>query len=165
MLSRVAISVAEQEQTLFQRSLYWKSNSNLPNFLFYLLQWKSFKIDKLLSVSSQKLFSFSRYLNFCLDFFFLKGKVHIKIHDVTTFTMHVLPKISRSKGNQTIKIGQLIEYKKRNIFPPKSCREWGREVSSKCLVFFQKAFYEVNVSGLQLRFNIFQYPSTWCTIK
>ena len=27
-----------------------------------------------------------------------------------------LPNISRSKGNQTMKLGQLIEYNKRNIF-------------------------------------------------
>ena len=28
----------------------------------------------------------------------------------------MLPNISRSKANQTMKLGQLIEYKKRNIF-------------------------------------------------
>ena len=28
-----------------------------------------------------------------------------------TITMHILPDISRSKGNQTMKFGQLIEYK------------------------------------------------------
>ena len=33
-----------------------------------------------------------------------------------TIAVHILPKISQSKGNQTMKIGQLIEYKKRNIF-------------------------------------------------
>ena len=30
--------------------------------------------------------------------------------------MHILPNISKSKGNQTIKFGQLIEYNLRNIF-------------------------------------------------
>ena len=30
--------------------------------------------------------------------------------------IHILPKISQSKGNQTMKFGQLIEYNKRNIF-------------------------------------------------
>ena len=30
--------------------------------------------------------------------------------------IHVLPNISQSKGNQTIKLGQLTEYNKRNIF-------------------------------------------------
>ena len=33
-----------------------------------------------------------------------------------TIAIHMLPKISRSKGNQTVKLGQLIEYNKRNIF-------------------------------------------------
>ena len=32
----------------------------------------------------------------------------------------MLPNISRSKGNQTIKFGQLIEYNIRNIFIEKS---------------------------------------------
>ena len=34
--------------------------------------------------------------------------------------IHILPNISQSKGNQTMKIGQLIEYNKRNIFLQKS---------------------------------------------
>ena len=33
-----------------------------------------------------------------------------------TIAIHLLSNISRSKGNQTIKVGQLIEYKMRNIF-------------------------------------------------
>ena len=33
-----------------------------------------------------------------------------------TITIHMLPNILRSKHNQTMKLGQLIEYKKRNIF-------------------------------------------------
>ena len=33
-----------------------------------------------------------------------------------TITIHILPKISQSKGNQTMKFGQLIEYNKRVIF-------------------------------------------------
>ena len=32
------------------------------------------------------------------------------------FTMHMLPNISRSKSNQTLKFGQLIEYSMRNPF-------------------------------------------------
>ena len=30
--------------------------------------------------------------------------------------MHILPNISRGKGNQTMKFGQLIEYNMRNMF-------------------------------------------------
>ena len=33
-----------------------------------------------------------------------------------TIAIHILPNISQSKGNQTMKSGQLIEYNKRNIF-------------------------------------------------
>ena len=35
--------------------------------------------------------------------------------------IHILSNISRSKENQTMKFGQLIEYHMRNIFPEKSC--------------------------------------------
>ena len=37
-----------------------------------------------------------------------------------TITKQILTNISRSKGNQTIKFGQLIEYNIRNIFLKKS---------------------------------------------
>ena len=33
-----------------------------------------------------------------------------------TITMHIASIISRNKGNQTVKFGQLIEYNIRNIF-------------------------------------------------
>ena len=36
-----------------------------------------------------------------------------------TIAIHILPNISQSKGNQTMKFGQLIEYNKRNNFLPK----------------------------------------------
>ena len=31
-------------------------------------------------------------------------------------SIHILPNISKTKGNQTMTFGQLIEYNKRNIF-------------------------------------------------
>ena len=34
--------------------------------------------------------------------------------------IHILPNISRSKGNQTMEFGQLIKYNVRNIFLDKS---------------------------------------------
>ena len=37
-----------------------------------------------------------------------------------TIPMHVLPNISQSKGNQTMKFGQLMEHNKINIFLQKS---------------------------------------------
>ena len=33
-----------------------------------------------------------------------------------TIAIHILPNISQSKGNQTMKFGQLKEYNKRKIF-------------------------------------------------
>ena len=41
-----------------------------------------------------------------------------------TIAIHILPDISRSRGNQTMKFGQLIEYNMRNIFLKKSCIKW-----------------------------------------
>ena len=44
-------------------------------------------------------------------------------------TVHILPNISRSKGNQTMKFGQSVEYNMRNIFLEKSYIKWGGEAS------------------------------------
>ena len=41
--------------------------------------------------------------------------------------MHILPNMSRSKDNQTMKFGQLIEYNMRNIFVEKSYTKCGGE--------------------------------------
>ena len=45
--------------------------------------------------------------------------------------MHLLPNISRSKGNQTMKFGQLIEYNMRNFFLEKSYTKCDRETSPR----------------------------------
>ena len=37
-----------------------------------------------------------------------------------TIAIHILPDISRSKGNQAMEFGQLVAYNMRNIFPEKS---------------------------------------------
>ena len=42
-----------------------------------------------------------------------------------TIVIHILPNISWSKGNQTMKFGQFIECNKRNIFIEKSYTKWG----------------------------------------
>ena len=44
-----------------------------------------------------------------------------------TIAIHILPNISRSKGNQATKFGQLIEYNTRNIFVEKSCTKCAGE--------------------------------------
>ena len=81
----------------------------------------------MLFISPQKLFSFSRYLSFCLDFLILYLNVLIrKIKLISKFMtsqpskqtviIHVLPSILRNKDNQAMKFGQLKEYNMKNIF-------------------------------------------------
>ena len=38
-------------------------------------------------------------------------------------SIHILPIISRNKGNQAMQFGQLVEYNLRNIFLQKSYRK------------------------------------------
>ena len=45
--------------------------------------------------------------------------------------IYTLPNISRSKGNQTMKFGQLITYNMRNIFLEKSYTKCGGEASPR----------------------------------
>ena len=45
--------------------------------------------------------------------------------------IHILPNISRIKGNQTMKFGQLIEYDMRNSFLEKSYAKCGGETISR----------------------------------
>ena len=46
-----------------------------------------------------------------------------------TILIHILPNISRSKGNQTMTIGRLLGYNMRNIFLEKSHTKCGEETS------------------------------------
>ena len=43
-----------------------------------------------------------------------------------TITMHIFTNISRSRGNQAVKFGQLIEYNIRSIFKKKSYTKCSR---------------------------------------
>ena len=59
--------------------------------------------------------------------------------DLQTIAIHILPNISQSKGNQTMKFGQLIECNKGNIFLQNYAEnEVGRLVPDLFL-FFEKA--------------------------
>ena len=51
-------------------------------------------------------------------------------------TIYILPNISESKGNLTMKFGKLIDYKKRNIFLQKLCRKCRRETCPGPLFIF-----------------------------
>ena len=98
----------------------------------------------MLVISPKKLFSFWRYLSFCLDFLImyqngLIKKIRLISKFMTsqpgkqTITTHILPNISRRRGNGTMKFGQLIERNMRNIFLEKSYAKCGGETSSRPL--------------------------------
>ena len=62
----------------------------------------------------------------------LEDKVNFNIYNVTAWlTNTILPNISRSKGNQTMKFGQLIYYDMRNIFLKISYSKYGAETSPR----------------------------------
>ena len=73
-----------------------------------------------------------------------------------SITIQILPNISRSKGNQARKFGQLMEYN-NTIFYFKSHteNEAGRLVPDLFL-FSKKALYKVKAIVPQLDFNIFR---------
>ena len=95
-------------------------------------------------ISTWKPFWFFRLLN-CLDFFGHVGKQRdqknkgiFKIYDVinwktNNYNTYILPNISRSKGNQTMKFGQWIDYNMRNIFFEKLCTKCDGETISRLL--------------------------------
>ena len=90
-----------------------------------------------------QLFLFSRYLSFCHDFLScwknglireirLMSKIMTSQPGEETITIHILPNISWSK----MKLGQLIDYIKKNVFFKKSCRKKGTETSSRPLFVY-----------------------------
>ena len=64
-------------------------------------------------------------------------KTKFKIHDFTTweannYNAHIA-NISSSRGNQTMKFGQLIEYDMKNIFLENSCIKYVEKTSPRHL--------------------------------
>ena len=55
-----------------------------------------------------------------------------------TITIHILSNISRSKGNQ-MKLGQLIEYNKRNIFLQIYAENKAKRLVPDLFLIFKKA--------------------------
>ena len=80
----------------------------------------------MLFISSEKLFSFSRYLSFCHDFQVMqekrldqKDQANFKIHDFRTWltnncNTHIAQYLTK-KGNQTMKLSLSIKYNKRKM--------------------------------------------------
>ena len=63
-----------------------------------------------------------------------KDKVNFKFYDVAAWLtnlhiIHIIPNISRSEDNQTMKFGQLTECNMRNIFLEKSYTKCDGETS------------------------------------
>ena len=52
-------------------------------------------------------------------------------------------------------LGQLIEYKKRNIFPQKNAENETGRLDPDLLLFFNNALCKIKTRGLLLGFNIF----------
>ena len=71
-----------------------------------------------------------------------------------TNAMHVLPNISGSKDNQTIKFGQLIEYNMRNIFLEISYTKYGGETITR--PFSEKSKLSIFLDQIQFVFIICQ---------
>ena len=90
---------------------------------------------KMLFILSQKLSSFSRYLNFCVEFLAVWKK-----------------RLDQKKD-------------KVNSFFQKSFRNEAGRLVPELFLLFKKALYEIKASGLQISFNIFWQSLTWRTIK
>ena len=112
-------------------------------------------------ISPQKLFPFSRYLNFCLDLLVmyqsdLIKKIRLILNFLTSrpgsqaIVMHIFPNISRSEDNETIKFGQLMECNMRNIFLEKSCTKCGGETSPR--LFSEKLKLSISVDQSFIKF-------------
>ena len=54
-----------------------------------------------------------------------------------------------------MKLGQLLEYNKKNIFLQNYTENGAGGLVSDLFLFFKKALYQIKASGLQLTFNIF----------
>ena len=127
-----------------------KSDSHLPKKVCYLLDWEPFKNDQKCflfylksSFRSQDVQVFVTAFWFCRKNGLIRkirliSKFMASQPGLQTIVIHILSNIFHSKGNQTMKFGELIEYNKRNIFFQKLCRKWGKETGSKPLYFLRK---------------------------
>ena len=128
-------------------------------------------------ISCQKLFSFLKYYNFCLDLLVIQENSFIKkLRVISKFmtlltgheimTIHILSNISRSIDNQAMQFDQIIEYNVKNIFLQISCKNLGRKTSSGPLFFFKKkALQKIKARGHHLSLNIFQWITSWTENK
>ena len=100
----------------------------------------------------QKIFKYLKY--FCSGFYGYvgkwldqKAKVNFNIYNVTNWeiiAIPILPNISRSKDNHTIRLGRLIECKTRIIFLEKSYAKCGGKTSPR--PFTEKSKLSISVN-------------------
>ena len=70
-------------------------------------------------------------------------------------TIHILPNILRSKDNQVMKFGQLIQWNVRNIFFKSYAGNDAGRLVPDLFLYFKNALYKVKTNGHDLSFNIF----------
>ena len=56
-----------------------------------------------------------------------------------TVAIHIFPNISQSQNNQTMKLGQLIQNNRRNIFIQKLYRKWAGRLVPDLFLFSKNA--------------------------
>ena len=94
-------------------------------------------------------FFFFSDLLFCVDFLVVyKIGLIRKLRLISKFMIshtgqQIMCNISKSKGNQTMKLGRLIEHNMRNIFLEKSYHKCGGEASS--IFFYKKSKLSVSL--------------------
>ena len=61
-----------------------------------------------------------------------------------TVAIHILPNISRSKGNQAIKLGQLLKYTMIFFFKNYTQKKRQGKLVPDLFLLFKKAYFKVN---------------------
>ena len=65
-----------------------------------------------------------------------------------TIAIHILPKLSRTKVNKTMKLGQSIEYNMRNIFLEKLYAKCGRTIlEDKYFSYYDLSTDQISLFG------------------
>ena len=126
----------------------------------------------MLFISRQKLFSFSKYLSFCLDVLVMQQnglirKIRLTSNFMTsqpgqqTIVIHILVNILRSKGSQTMKFAQLISSNMRNTLLSRSYTKCGGETSPR--LFSEKL--KLSISLIQQSKSFIQFVFIVCQVE
>ena len=67
-------------------------------------------------------------------------------------TIHILPNVSRSKGNQEMKLGQIIKYNMRSISLQKTFKNGVGRLVPDLFLFFKNSFIEDTLERLAPKF-------------